>query len=340
MKIHPVTFYKHVVSPRRALLLGSTFLLAGALGMQAPKAWAQDFPPKKNVTMIVGFVAGGAADTGARIIAKRLGENLGVSVTVENKAGAGGNIAHQVTATGPADGSVLLLGSVGPLAIAPHLMKLPYDPVKDLAPLTMAVNFPNVLVVDPGAGIKTFAEFITAARKNPGKLTFASTGPGSASHLAGELLNDMAKLDTVHVPYKGGAAALQDVLGGRVTGWYATLATAAPHIEAGKLIPLASTGAQRMAALPKIPTIAESGFPGFNATNWYAFVASSKVPKPVLDRWNTELVKVLTTPDVVEQLNKHGLTPLPGTRDELARYMATDTAMWGRVIRERKIVTD
>lgn len=325
---------------RRTLLLACTSMLVGALGLQAPKALAQEFPPKKNITMVVGFVAGGAADTGARIIAKRLGENLGVSVTVENKAGAGGNIAHQFTATGPADGSVLLLGSVGPLAIAPHMMKLPYDPVKDLAPLTMAMNFPNVLVVDPGAGIKTFADFIAIARKNPGKLTFASTGPGSASHLSGELLNDMAKLDTVHVPYKGGAAALQDVLGGRVTGWFATMATAAPHIEAGKLIALASTGTQRLAALPKVPTVAESGFPGFNATNWYAFVASSKVPKPVLDRWNTELVKVLTTPDVVDQLNKHGLTPMPGTRDELGRYMASESAMWGRVIRERKIVGD
>ncbi len=325
---------------RRALLLACSGMLVGALGLQATQALAQDFPPKKNITMVVGFAAGGAADTGARIIAKRLGENLGVSVTVENKAGAGGNIAHQFTATGPADGSVLLLGSVGPLAIAPHMMKLPYDPVKDLAPLTMAMNFPNVLVVDPGAGIKTFADFIATARKNPGKLTFASTGPGSASHLSGELLNDMAKLDTVHVPYKGGAAALQDVLGGRVTGWFATMATAAPHIEAGKLIALASTGTQRLATLPKVPTVAESGFPGFNATNWYAFVASSKVPKPVLDRWNTELVKVLTTPDVVEQLNKHGLTPMPGTRDELGRYMASESAMWGRVIRERKIVGD
>ena len=325
---------------RRSWLLACAGLLAGVWGLQANTALAQEFPPKKNVTMVVGFVAGGAADMGARIIAKRLGENLGISITVENKAGAGGNIAHQFTASGPADGSVLLLGSVGPLAIAPHLMKLPYDPVKDLAPLTMAVNFPNVLVVHAGAGIKTFAEFLASARKSPGTITFASTGPGSASHLAGELVNDMANLDTVHVPYKGGAAALQDVLGGRVTGWYATMATAAPHIEAGKLIPLASTGAQRVASLPKVPTIAESGLPGFNATNWYAFVASSKVPKPLLDRWNTELVKVLTTPEVVDQLNKHGLTPMPGSRDELARYMAADTAMWGRVIRERKILAE
>lgn len=320
----------------RHLIVKTCWFLAAVLTLVLD-ASAQEFPPKKTISLVVGFVPGGAADTGARIMAKKLGENLGVVVTVENKAGAGGNIAHQYTATGPSDGSVLLLGSVGPLTIAPHMMKLPYDPVKDLAPLTMAVNFPNVLVVHPGTGIRTFADFLAAAKKDPGKLDFASTGPGSASHLAGELLNDMAKLDTVHVPYKGGAAALQDLLGGRVAAWYATMATAAPHIDAGKIIPLASTGSQRLSALPHIPTIAESGYPGFNATNWYAFVASSKVPKSVLDRWNTELVKVLTAPDVVEQLNKHGLTPMPGSRSELSRYMVSETDTWGRIIRERKI---
>ena len=287
--------------------------------------------------MVVGFAAGGAADTGARLIAKKLGENIGASVVIDNRAGAGGNIAHQFTATGPADGSVILFGSVGPLAIAPHMMKLPYDPVKDLAPITMGVNFPNVLVVHAATRIKTFAEFIAYAKKNPGKLDFASTGPGSASHLAGELLNDMAKIDTVHIPYKGGAPALQDLLGGRVAAYYSTFSTSQAYIENGKLIPLASTGAQRLTALPNIPTIAESGYPGFSATNWYAFVASSKVPQPILERWNTELVKVLKSPDVVEQLNKHGLTPMPGTRDELAKYIEKESVTWGRVIRERKI---
>ena len=280
------TPYASHFARRRPFLWGLFFATTSLLCTS--QTWAQEFPPKKNVSLVVGFVAGGAADMGARIIAKKLGDNLGISVTVENKAGAGGNIAHQYTATGPADGSVLLLGSVGPLTIAPSMMKLPYDPVKDLAPLTMAVNFPNVLVVHPGTGIKSFSEFIARAKKDPGKLDFASTGPGSASHLAGELLNDMAKIDTLHVPYKGGAAALQDLLGGRVAAWYATYATAAPHIEAGKVVPLASTGTQRLNSLPNIPTIAESGYPGFSATNWYAFVASSKVPAPLLDRWNTE----------------------------------------------------
>lgn len=282
----------------------------------------------------------GAADTGARIIAKKLGENIGATVVIDNRAGAGGNIAHQFAAQGPTDGSTILLGSVGPLTIAQHMMRLPYDPVKDLAPITMGMNFPNVLVVGAHTGIKTFAEFVAYAKKNPGKLDFASTGPGSAAHLAGELLNDMAKIDTVHVPYKGGAPALQDLLGGRVASYYSTLSTSLPHIESGKLIPLASTGLQRLSSLPKIPTIAESGYPGFSATNWYAFVASSKVPKAILDRWNLELVKVLKSPDVIESLNSHGLTPQPSSRDELAQYMAKETSTWGRIIRDRKITTE
>ena len=299
---------------------------------------AQDFPIKKPVTIVVGFAAGGAADAAARIIGKKLGEQIGVPVVIENKAGAGGNIAHQYMAKGaPTDGSVILFGSVGPLAIAPHLMKLGYDPVKDLAPLTMGVNFPNILVINADLKIKTFAEFVAHAKAHPGKLEYASTGAGSASHLAGELMDDMAKIDTMHVPYKGGAPALQDLLGGRVAMYYSTLNTAQPHIQSGKLIPLASTGARRHPQMPNVPTIAESGYPGYSASNWYAFVTSSKVPAPLLDRWNTELVKALNHPDVTRELNSHGMPPQPSTRDELAKEIERESVTWSRVIRDRKI---
>lgn len=321
---------------KRRLLTGAA---VAALALLAPGwAAAQAFPPKPSVTIVVGFAAGGAADAAARVIGKKLGDNLGITVVIDNKPGAGGNIAHQVVAKGPSDGATLLFGSVGPLTVAPHLMKLGYDPVKDLAPITMGVNFPNVLVVHAGLKIRTLAEFIDYAKKNPGKLDYASTGPGSASHLAGEMLDHMAKIETVHIPYKGGAPAMQDLLAGRVASYYSTYSTAQPHIDSGALVPLASTGPKRLAALPNVPTVAESGFPGYSATNWYAFLASSKVPKPILDRWNVELVKVLKSPDVAAELNKHGMPPQPGTREELAREIERETATWGKVIRERKIV--
>ncbi|MBV7455527.1 tripartite tricarboxylate transporter substrate binding protein [Acidovorax sp. sif1233] len=322
---------------RRSLIAAAT--LAVSLALAHTTAQAQDFPPKKPVTLVVGFAAGGSADIAARLIAKKLGENIGQSVVVDNKPGAGGNLAHTQVATGPSDGSVLLFGSIGPLTIAPHFMAVRYDPLKDLSPITMGVSFPNVLVVPASTGIKTLGEFVAKAKREPGKLDFASTGPGSASHLAGELLNDVARIDTVHVPYKGGAPALQDVLGERVTSFYAAPPTALPHIESGKLVPLATTGLTRPAYLPNVPTVAET-FPGFNATNWYAFVASAKTPKPLLDRWNVELVKVLNTPEVRENLLKHGQTAAPGTREELGKFIAAEHGKWGRIVRERKITAD
>ncbi|WP_212645235.1 tripartite tricarboxylate transporter substrate binding protein [Delftia sp. PE138] len=314
--------------------------LAASLLALAASAQAQDFPPKKPVSLVVGFAAGGAADAAARLIAKKLGENIGQSVVVENKGGAGGNIAHQQVANAAADGSVLLFGSVGPLTIAPHLMKLPYDPFKDLAPISGGVNFPNVLVVHKGAGVKTLAEFVAKARKNPGTVDYASTGAGSASHLAGELFNQRAGIDMVHVPYKGGAPALQDLLGERVTSYFAAPPTALPHIEAGKLIPLATTGLTRPAYMPDIPTVAEAGYSGFEALNWYAFVAPGKTPKPMLDRWNTEIVKVLNDPGVKDALNKHGLTPQPTTRAEFAAFMKKEYEQWGRLVKERKLTAE
>lgn len=323
---------------RRTLL--HTALLASAALSFGGLSQAQDFPPKKAVTLVVGFAAGGAADAAARLIAKQLSENIGQSVVVENKGGAGGNIAHGQVANAAADGSVILFGSVGPLTIAPHLMKLNYDPFKDLAPISGGVNFPNVLVVHKGAGVKNLKEFIALAKKKADSVDYASTGAGSASHLAGELFNQRAGIEMVHVPYKGGAPALQDLIGERVASYFAAPPTAMPHVEAGKLIPLATTGLTRPAYLPHIPTVAEAGFPGFEALNWYAFVGPAKTPASILDRWNREIVKVLHDEEVKKALTTHGLTPQPTTRQELAAFMQKESEQWGKVVRERKLSAD
>ena len=315
---------------RVTALAGATLLLCGSPN-------AQDFPPKKPVTLVVGFAAGGAADAAARLIAKKLGENIGQSVVVDNKGGAGGNIAHQFVANATPDGSVLLFGSIGPLTIAPHLMKLPYDPFKDLAAVSGGVNFPNVLVAHKALGVKNLAEFVALAKRKPGAVDFASTGAGSASHLAGELFNQRAGVEMVHVPYKGGAPALQDLLGERIASYFSAPPTALPHVENGRLVPLATTGLARPAYMPGIPTVAESGYAGFEALNWYAFIAPGKTPAPLLERWNQEIARVLHDAGVKDALEKHGLTPQPTTRAELTAFMKKEDAKWSAIVRERKI---
>ena len=325
-----------MIHRRRFLPLAAAAL--GTLANAGPAA-AQDIP-RKNITLVVGFAAGGAADGAARVIAKKLGEQLGLTVVVDNRGGAGGNIAHQALARAEPDGSTLLLGSVGPLSIAQHLVKLGYDPQRDLAPLTMGVVFPNVLVVPGSLGVKTLAEFVALARKTPGKISYASTGNGSASHLAGELLAQMAGVDLLHVPYKGGAPALTDLLAGRVDAYFSTLSSAQQHMAAGKLVALASSGLSRPSFLPNVPTVAESGYPGFNATNWYAFVAPGKLPPELVKRWNQELVKALNSAEVKAELLKHGMLAQPGTPQELAQTIAAESQFWGKLIRERKITAD
>jgi tripartite-type tricarboxylate transporter receptor subunit TctC len=320
---------------RRPLLQAAAGLLLTPLAI--PPALAQELP--KKISIVVGFAPGGAADHAARVVAKRLADNLGATVVVDNKAGAGGNIAHQTVARAEADGSVILLGSVGPLAIAPHLMKVGYDPFKDLAPLTMGMNFPNVLVVPPTLGVKTLPELIALAKRKPGELNYGSTGVGSASHLAGELFNGMAGVDIQHIPYKGGAPAMNELLAGRLSVYFATMSTAGPHIAGGKLLPLATSGLVRAPFLPDLPTVAEH-LPGFTATNWYAFIAPGRMAPALQERWNQELVKALKAPEVADELNRAGLLPAPGTRDELAKYIERESRTWARVIAERKITAE
>jgi len=320
-------------STMRTVLATAAMVVAAAVG-------AQSFP-SRPVTLTVGFAPGGGTDTAARIIAQKLGENLGQSVVVDNKTGAGGNIAAQHIAMAPPDGYTIHLTSVGPMTVAPHIVKdLAYDPKRDIAPITMGVVFPNVFVVHSGVPAKTLAEFVALAKQKPGQLTYASAGVGGAGHLAGELFKERAGIDMLHVPYKGGGPAMTDLLGGRIDMYVGVPSTVAPHIDAGKLRALATTGAKRASTMPSVPTVAESGYPGFEATNWYAFVAPAKTPKDLLDFWNHELTKVLNDPSVNAELAKHGLDPAPGTRDELAQYMERESQKWGKVVREAKITAE
>ena len=318
----------------RMLSLAFGLLAAGAAMAQAPF-------PGRAVTMVVGFAPGGGTDTASRIIAKKLAENLGQSVSVENKPGAGGNIATDLVARAVPDGSTLLLASVGSLTVAPHIVaKLPYDPFRDLAPITMAVVFPNVLVIHPSLGVSTLAEFVKLAASKPGQINYGSSGIGGAGHLAGELFRIVAKIDIVHVPYKGGGPAVADLLGGQIGAVFATPASAGVHVKAGKIRALAMTGSARSPSMSEVPTIAESGYPGYEATNWYAYVAPAKTPKDVVARWNRELLKVLNAPDVREQLFHHGFEPMPGTPEALTKYMEREYATWGRVVKEARITAN
>jgi tripartite-type tricarboxylate transporter receptor subunit TctC len=194
--------------------------------------------------------------------------------------------------------------------------------------------------VPPSLGVKSFDELLTLARSKPGQLNFGSTGAASASHLAGELFNSMGKVEIVHIPFKGGAPAMNELLAGRISMYFATMSTAGPHIAAGKLIPLATTGLTRAPFLPELPTVSEAGLKGFSATNWYAFVATARMPAPMLERWNQELVKALKSPEVADELTRAGLLPAPGTRDELAQYIAAESKTWAKVIAERKITAE
>jgi tripartite-type tricarboxylate transporter receptor subunit TctC len=299
----------------------------------AGSAFAQSYPTRP-VSIVVGFQPGGGTDTVARILAKDLGESLAQQVVVENRAGAGGNIATEHVAKSASDGHTLLLGNVGALTVNPHLVaKLPYDPVRDFEPITMAVIFANVLVVQPSLQTNTLADFVKLAREKPGTITYASSGIGSAGHMAGELLKGVAKIDIVHVPYKGGGPAMQGMLGGQVLAFFATPVSVGGHLKSGRVRSLATTGPKRAALLPDVPTVAESGYPGYEALNWYAFLAPAKTPKPIIERLHKEIVKALNAPESVALLQKQGLEPSPSSPGELAQYIAREYETWGKVVK-------
>lgn len=322
--------------------LSAPAIAAAALCLcAAPGAVAQSGFPSRSITMLVGFAPGGGTDTAARIVAKRLGSTMGQSIVVENNAGAGGNIAHEMLAKANPDGHTILLGSVGSLAVAPHIVSnLPYNPLRDFAPLTMAVTFPNVLVVNPSVPAKTLAEFVKLAAAKPGVVNYGSSGIGGAGHLAGELLAMVANVKMIHVPYKGGAPAMADLLGGQIMSIFAAPPSAVPHMKAGKVRALASTGASRSVAMPDVPTVAESGYPGYEALNWYCYLAPGKTPREIVQRWNRELVAILSEQDIKGQLLTYGMEAAPGSGDALQKYIEREYAVWGKVVKTAGITAN
>ena len=313
-------------------------LIAVLALLAAVAAQAQGGYPSHPITMVVGFAPGGGTDAVARILAKSISESMGQQVVVENKAGAGGNIATDYVARSAPDGYTILLGSVGSLAVAPHVISnLSYAPLKDFAPVTMAVVFSNVLVVQSSLPAKNLADFIKMAKDKPGTLTFGSSGILGAGHLAGELLKIQAGIDIVHVPYKGGGPAMQGMLGGQVTSVFATPVSSGGQVKAGKVRAIATTGPKRAALLPDVPTVAESGYPGFEAMNWYCYLVPAKTPRDIVERLNRELVKALNDPAVVDLLNKQGLEPSPSTPEELGQYMKKEYEIWGKVVKQAGI---
>ncbi len=310
--------------------------LVAALAMAANAA-AQSYP-SRPITLVVGFAPGGGTDTVARVMQKKLGEYLGQTIVVENRAGAGGTIAADVVARANPDGYTILLATIAALAVAPHLnSKLPYNPLRDFAPISMATVSGNVLVVHPSVQAKTLAEYVKEANSRPGGIPYGTSGVGSAGNLAGELFRLTAKANLVHVPYKGGGPAMSDLLGGQIPSVFASATTATPQVKAGKLRALGSTGSKRSAALPDVPTIAEQGYPGYEATNWYAYVAPARTPRNIVARLNAEIVRTLRDPETHEAILKLGEEPTPSTPEELAKQIEREHATWGRVVKEAGI---
>ena len=308
-------------------------LLAGALFTLAPPAAAQPYP-NKPISIVVGFSAGGTTDIVARLISDELRKGLGQPVIIENKSGAGGNIAAEYVAKSRPDGYTLMMGSVGPLAVNGSLYKkIAFDNLKDLAPVTLVAHVPNALVVNPKAmPVTSFAEFVALVKANPGKYFYASTGSGTSGHLSGEMLGLMAGTRMTHVPYKG-AVALNDVLAGdSVQCMFATIPSVVQHIRAGRLRALAVTSLKRSAGMPEIPAIAELGYPEFDASSWFGLVGPAGMPREAALAVQREVARALAIPELRDKFIQQGADPVGNTPDEFGLYMKSETAKWARVV--------
>ena len=308
-------------------------LLFAALVAMATCAAAQTYPTKP-IRLVVPFPPAGTTDILAREVGQRLSEVLGQPVVIDNRPGAAGNIGSDLVAKAAPDGYTLLMCTVSSHAINPGLYsKLPYDHIKDFAPIALVARVPNVLEVTPSLPVKTVADLIKLAKEKPGQINFASSGSGTSIHLSGELFKTMAGVDMVHVPYKGSAPALVDLVGGQVQVMFDNLPSSLQQIKAGKLRAVAVTSAQRAPALPDVPTIAESGLPGFEATSWFGVLAPARTPPEIIKRLNAEIDKWLQSPEAKEKLLAQGALPAGGSPEEFAAYIRAETDKWAKVIK-------
>jgi tripartite-type tricarboxylate transporter receptor subunit TctC len=310
-----------------------TFTTGLAATLAAPLVRAQSLPTGP-VRIIVGFAPGGGTDILARVIGQKLGDMWKTQIIVENRAGASGTIAADFVAKQPGDGTVLHMAHINSHAIVPGLQKLNYDAEKDFQPITLVGVTPNLLICNDQQPAKTVKDLVELCRKNPGKISFGSAGNGSAQHLALEMFMLQAGVKAIHVPYKGSGPMLTDLIGGTVQYSFDTMTAATPHVKTGKAVPIAQTRQARVKGYPNVPTMAESGFPGYEATTWYGLVGPGKMPAALAKRMNEDINKVLQMPDVMERLEASGAEDGGGSTEKFAQFMKVEQAKWAKVIKD------
>jgi tripartite-type tricarboxylate transporter receptor subunit TctC len=314
-------------------------ILLCALLFCSAAALAQDYP-NKTIRIVAPFAPGGAVDILARIIAERLAPVYGQSVIVDNKAGASGHLGAQMVAKAPGDGYTLLVGTIGIHAAYASYRKLTYDPAAELQPVMIIGESPNLVLVPANSRYKTFADFLADAKANPGKINYASAGPGSSVHMVTALFELASGTRLNHVPYKGSGPALVDLIGGQVDVMFDNMSSGMPHVQGGKLRALAVTGPRRDPRFPNVPTIAEAGVPGYSGTSWFTLAAPSSMPAALVDKLNKDVQRVLASPDVVARYDKLGINYTPNTPAEATAFFKTETAKWNRVIEAAKLQLD
>ena len=326
---------------RRIALLGACTLAAAGLLPAAAMAQPDAQWPAKPIKWVVPFPPGGAMDVIARTLGEKAGRTLGQPFVIENRPGAGGNIGADAVAKSPADGYTIMITSIGMATNKALYPRLSYDPVKDFAPISLLAIVPNVLVVNTAKTTdKSVADVIAHAKRDPGKLTYASAGNGTSIHLAGEVFASMAGLNLLHVPYKGSGPAETDMLGGQVDLIFDSITSARPHIQAGKLRALGVTSAKRSATLPGVPTIAEAGVPGYEVSPWFAVFAPAGTPAAIVNKINAALIDAMKQPDTVAKFETIGAEPIGTTPQQLATHLDKELARWGALIKERNIRMD